>query len=133
MHIVCSPFEYTTEKRRYYLMSLWFTRKENNCTSSLFSVSIPFELFLMVLGLMVSLFTLRYLYHPERLWYESVVILVIGFLFFTSAKLSLFSKGMWNRWETGSLKKPFTWFYVAGYVLMILGGLGTLVALQLSS
>ena len=108
-------------------MSIWINRKNKNHKSSIYSVSIPIEFLIIFLGLLASIFATRYIFHPEQFRDDSIVIMLLGFILFIISKISLFTKGIWNSWGTSKMKKHFKWIYRCGYLLMIIGIIGTVV------
>ncbi len=111
-------------------MSIWINRKNKNQKPSIYSVSIPVEFLIIFLGLLASVFAARYIFNPAQFQNDSITITLLGFILFIISKISLFTKGIWNSWGSGKMKKHFKWLYRCGYFLMIFGIICMLAALK---
>ena len=110
-------------------MSLWFYRKGKEEDSSIFSVTIPFEVLIIILSLLAALLVPRYMFNAKQLGTDSIFITLFGFILFLISKISLFAKGIWNRWGSKLMKKPFRRIYECGYILMVIGFVGVLISI----
>lgn len=111
-------------------MSIWINRNNKKHKSFIYSVSIPFEVLIIFLGLIASILATRYALHPEQFRMDSILITLLGFILFFVSKVSLFIKGIWNSWGTNKMKKHFKWLYRLGYLFMVIGIAGTLISLN---
>jgi hypothetical protein len=110
-------------------MSLWFYRKGKEEDPSIFSVTIPFEVLIIILTFLAALLVPRYMFNAKQLGADSIYIALFGFILFLISKLSLFAKGIWNSWGSKPMKKPFGWIYRCGYILIIIGFLGVFISI----
>ena len=102
-------------------MSFWIYRKDKDGKKRLYDVYIPIELLIILLGLFCGIFAPRYIHDHTKFVYDSITILLAGFVFLLISKISLFSKGIWNSWGSSLMNAPFNYLYWIGYVLMGLG------------
>ena len=86
--------------KKIKIMSIWFYRKDKKGKSSVYSVTVPFEILIIILGLIAGLLVPRYMFNPKQVCIDSIVITFLGFALFFISKLSFFAKGIWNSWGT---------------------------------
>ena len=109
-------------------MSFWIYKKNKEGKKEMFSVTIPIEMLMIIIGLLTALIVPRYLIKPIRIMTDSMFIVILGFILFAIAKVSLFSKGIWNSWGSKLMNTPYRILYRTGYILM---GIGVVVLLVL--
>ena len=102
-------------------MSFWIYRKDKSGKKSLYSIDFPYESLIILIILLCGLFASRYIYDKTKFAYDSIGLLIVGFVFLLIAKISLFRKGIWNSWGSSLMSTPFKYLYWTGYILMILG------------
>ncbi len=106
-------------------MSIWIYRKNDANKKSIYSVSIPFEILIVIIGIIAMLLIPRYFHNFQQLAIDSIAMTMAGFILLLISKISQFQKGIWNSWESKQMRKPFKLSYWFGYALMILGALGS--------
>jgi hypothetical protein len=109
-------------------MSFWIYRKNKEGKKEMYSVTIPIEMLMIIMGLITALIVPRYLISPIRVITDSMFIVIFGFILFAIAKISLFSKGIWNSWGSKLMDKRYRILYRTGYIIM---GIGVAVLLVL--
>ena len=101
-------------------MSFWIKKTEQN-DRFVYSVSIPFEVLLVIVALVGGIVGPRYLNNPISIATDSISLIFIGFILFFASKISLFVRGEWNSWGAKNMKAPFKVIYRIGYIFMITG------------
>ena len=110
-------------------MSIWIYGKNKDGKNTVTSISIPYELIIVLIGLIVSLIAPSiFSKDTHAITKESLYFMGIGFILFSIAKLSLFQKGVWISWGMHMMSLPFKLLYVFGYILM---GIGAMIAIIL--
>lgn len=84
-------------------MSIWVYRKEKDGKKSIYSISIPFEAILFILGMIAALLVPGIIRNPPKSVPDSIGITILGFVLFLISKISLFVRGIWNRWGTKNM------------------------------
>jgi len=108
-------------------MSFWIYRKDKKGKNAVYSVTIPFELLIIILGLLAVFILPRYMFDSTQFGRDSISIAGLGFALFFISKISLFKERIWNSWGSELMTKPFKVAYRLGYVLMALGISGSLL------
>ena len=108
-------------------MSFWIYRKEKDGRSFVYSITVPIELIIIVLGLMAAILLPRYFHDSVQFGKDALILSFLGFSLFLASKISLFQRGIWNSWGTKQMSKPFSWLYIIGYTLMVIGLIGSLL------
>ena len=108
-------------------MSFWIYQKNKDGKSSVTSVTVPFEMIIILLGLLAGLLFPRYFHNEVQFGKDALALTFLGFSLFLISKISLFQRGIWNSWGTKQMKKPFNWLYKVGYVFMGLGFVGSIL------
>lgn len=110
-------------------MSFWIYRKEQNGKYNILLVEFPILTAILVLGLLAALVLPRYLGQPYKIYTDSAVIIVLGFVLILSAKLHLILKGFIISWGSSLMAKPYRIAYRTGYIFLIIGTVTTILAL----
>lgn len=101
-------------------MSWWISRKGQHGERDYFLVNVPFETVIAITAILAAMI-IPALETPSRALPVSIPFLLLGFLCFIVAKISLFRKGIWSSWGPKQMIRPFKVLYVVGYVFMVLG------------
>jgi len=105
-------------------MSIWIYRKNDAGKKSIYTVSIPFQLLFVIIGVIAAPLIPRYLHNFQQLAIDSIIMTMAGFILLLISKISQFKKGIWNSWGSKQMRQPFKFLYWFGYALMVLGVLG---------
>ncbi|MGH1542454.1 MAG: hypothetical protein ACRBHB_18665 [Arenicella sp.] len=81
--------------------------KQSAITNSLVFGAIPF------IGLLASLI----LTSPQESW---IVLLLSSLILITIAKVSQFKKGKWVTFGSADMDKPYNYFYLSGWFLLLI-------------
>jgi hypothetical protein len=114
-------------------MSFWIYRKDKEGKSAVYSVNIPIELLIIIIGILAAFILPRYMFDSTQIGKDSLSIAGLGFVLFFISKISLFKKRIWNSWGPRLMSKPFKVAYSIGYVLIALGVFGSLLFYSLTS
>jgi hypothetical protein len=106
-------------------MSIWIYRKGDDGKKSIYTVYIPFEILIVIIGVIAALLIPRYVHNFQQLAIDSIIMTMAGFILLLISKISQFKKGIWNSWGSKQMRKPFKFSYWFGYALMVLGVLGS--------
>ncbi len=103
-------------------MSIWLYTKDKNNKRSLTSISIPYPLVILLLGLVFGIVAPPLIsgrYPPGFL--ANSFIVGAGFFLLFIAKLFQFKAGIWTTWGWGNMPRIGKAYYLSGYILMVYG------------
>lgn len=102
-------------------MSFWIYQKEKNGKTGIYSVTVPIEGLIIILGVAAGMLVPRYMDNGTKIVLDSVYLSFTGFVFLLIAKISLFRKGIWNSWGSKHMSRPLKYVYRCGYILIAIG------------
>jgi hypothetical protein len=110
-------------------LSFWILRKDRQGRRHVYAVDVPPFVIVIAVSILATILIPNMASRPVPFALSSFVITGIGFLLFLASKLSLISKGRLFSFGMKAMSKPFKICYYLGYVLIVLGALGTLVTM----
>jgi hypothetical protein len=110
-------------------MSFWIYQKEQNGRYDILLVEFPILAGIVILGLLAAIMIPRYLNQPYKIYADSAVLIVLGFILVLLVKLHLIFKGILVSWGSSLMAKPYRIAYRTGYTLLIISAMTIIIAL----
>lgn len=108
-------------------MSFWVYRKDINGKTYLWQIDVDPLIIVMIIGILAAILIPQVKLNPSLLLILPFTCTIIGLVFLSISKVSLYRKGIWVSFGAKLMSKRYARLYKLGYLFIITGMLAVLI------